>query len=426
MKKKNEKKSLLDSRKVSIPLSVLIAIGIWTIVTLYIVPKTSVTINNVPVNFTYDTQYQQLSLDIVNAPEARASVQLDGNGADIVGLGSADMIVYPDYSAVKGPGTVELPLKVQLTNSQLAKTVTAVTDAKVTVVFDTVVEKEFTVQVELNEVTTAEGYVLHSRTATPRSVTVRGPESEVEKIGGIVAPVEYSEELQNLSDSKLATVTLQARDANNQPVDLQYTTFDNTMADVNISVYQTKELPLAVNFINVPANYDLSNLKYSLSQQTMMVTGKPATIAGLTELAVSDFDLAGSFELDKSYQLSVNLPKDVESRDNLSTVTLTFNTEGLATKTLNVSNIRVVNQPTNIQIKPTVTRLNNVTLVGPREQLEKLSPASVVAMIDAGDIQVTEGTESLAVSIQVPSSSTIFAIGSYSVECTIAASGAAG
>ena len=108
-----------------------------------------------------------------------------------------------------------------------------------------------------------------------------------------------------------------------------------------------------------------------------MVSGRSSVIQNLTEITVSDFDLS-SFQLDKVYQLQVNLPKGVESRDNITTVNLTFNTQGYATKTINVSQIRVINQPANMEIKALDSRISSVTLVGPEEELEALSPNSVV------------------------------------------------
>ena len=123
-------------------------------------------------------------------------------------------------------------------------------------------------------------------------------------------------------------------------------------------------------------------------------------------------------------EMAKNLPKGVESRDNLTTVNLTFNTQGYASKTINVSQIRVINQPANMSITALDPRITGVVLVGPEEELEALSPNSVVAVVDASDIQIAEGREKLAASIQIPASTTIFATGSYSVECQVSASGA--
>ena len=57
---------------------------------------------------------------------------------------------------------------------------------------------------------------------------------------------------------------------------------------------QVRELPLAVDFINVPTGFDTSSLNYSLSQETMLVAGPTRTVSALTELSVVSFDLASS------------------------------------------------------------------------------------------------------------------------------------
>ena len=190
MKKRKIDRSFLNNRGVNILLSLGIALLIWTIVTVYIDPDQTNRLKGVPVNFEQDSQmYTSLGLDIINDPMAQVTVELAGNGTDVYGLTAENVLVYPDYSIVKGPGTWELNLLVRVLGNSASR-VTASTSDTVTVVFDTIESKEFTVQVEMDQqITIADGYVLHSTTAAPSIVTVRGPESEVEKIGSIVAKV---------------------------------------------------------------------------------------------------------------------------------------------------------------------------------------------------------------------------------------------
>lgn len=417
--KKDKDKTLLDDRRFSIPLSILLAVALWMVVTMVINPNQSTTLYNVPVDFTYNsTSYTSKGLDIVNNPQKSVSLKLEGNGYDLSGLKSEDFVVYPDYTSVNGPGEVTLPLRVMVRDSSSQVKASVNKDERVTVVFDSIEEKTFPVQVQASDLTIADGFILQGTVASPSTVTVHGPASEVDDIDRIVARVEPSSDLQNMSESKIKTVTLEPQDAEGKPLTLQYTTLDTNVVDVTINIYQTKELPLAVNFINVPEGFDLNNLKYTLSQETMVVSGKPETLEGLNELAVSDFDLS-TFELDKSYSLTVNLPKGVESKNNVKNITLSFDTTGLTSRTLNVSNIRTINTPDNYDVEVKDTRVTNVTLIGPKDELEALSPSSVVATVDMSQSQVAEGTESLSAAISVPSSSTIFAVGSYSVECSI-------
>ncbi len=417
--KKDKNKSLLDDRRVTIPLSLLIALTLWMVVTLVINPNSNQPLSNVPVDFTYNaTTYTNQQLDIVNNPDVKVKLQLSGNGYEVAKAQASDFIVYPDYSMVTGAGEVELPLRVKLRNTSLNVNATVVSPERVTVVFDQVEEKDFKITVEANNLTIADGYIMQGTVASPTSVTVRGPASEVDKIASVVARIQPSSDLEDMSESKLKTVELLPLDANGNVLQLQYATMDTTMAEVTINIYQTKELPLKINFINEPENFDESSLKYTLSQQTMVVSGTPETLANLSELAVSDFDLA-SFELDKSYSLTVNLPRGVESKDNVKTITLSFDTSNMTKRTINVSEIRTINAPDNYDVSVNTKRITNVTLIGPKEELEKLSPSSVVATVDVSQSQVVTGTENLSATISVPSSSTIFAVGSYSVECSI-------
>lgn len=429
--KNKEKKTLWDSRQFNIILSLVLALAIWTYVTTVKDPDQTRRLDKVPVDFSYAAEvYKAKELDIVNNPELSVTVRLKGDGANVNSIKPEDIIVYPDYALLAGPGEVSLPLQVRFIDSRKGRDIEAICADEAKLVFDLVEEKSFDVQVVMDkdQITVADGYVLNGLTATPGKVTLQGPKSEIDRIDRIVARVkpggpDVQSSLQNLSDSKLVTATLEAWDANDQPVELKYTVMDNTLVDVSISVYRTKDLPLKVNFINVSPDYDLSNLKYTLSQESMTVTGKPAVVENLTELMVSDFDLGNSFELDKVFQLNVELPKGVSSKDNLSTVTLTFDNQDLTSKKLTVNNIRVINQPAGIKITPLDSKVSNVTLIGPKEELEKLTSSNVVAQIDASAAQIKEGTENLAVRIQIPAFDTVFAVGSYTVECSVGADG---
>ena len=164
----------------------------------------------------------------------------------------------------------------------------------------------------------------------------------------------------------------------------------------------------------------MSKLPYTLSQQTLTVAGPSRQISTMTSLSVGYFDLS-TFELDKDWPMSIELPENIVSQENVTAVTLSFDSSNLARKVLNVSrdNIRVINLPANYQLEPENTRINNVTLIGPKDEIAGLSASNVVAQIDAQDIQVSVGKQNLTVQIYVPAASGVFAVGSYTVECNI-------
>ena len=419
--KKNS--SLWDNRAFLMVLSAISAILIWMIVTMYFDPQGSVTITDATVNFSYQsTNYTSLGLDIVDMPDAgNVRVQVDGNGTVIGNLTAADIMVYPQYSNVKGPGETTLKLEARIINSDynnMGIKLTVLRPTSVRVVFDTVSEKTFPVTQDTSGITIADGFTLNGVSTVPAEVTLSGPTSELEQIASVVAPV-TTEEI--LSDSMTVRSALELRDANGNVLTPQYTTMDNDVASVTLNVYQVRELPLSVAFINTPNNFDESSLSYSLSVPTLRVAGPAKIVGPLNELSVVAFDLGREFTFDRDYQKNIELPNGVVSLDGVSTVTIQFDTTKMASRTFSVSNLRPVNVPSTINLDVLTTVIRNVTVYGPADEMEELSADSILAQIDCQDLTVTSGQQTIPVSIQIPSSSRIFAVGNYTVQCEVTA-----
>ena len=417
--KKFKWEKLWGDRRFLLLLSLGIAVLLWLYVTMSVMPNTSTTLSGVPVDFDYDSaKYTTLGLDIVNEPSYTVDLILSGDGSVLGAARASDFVVYPDYSSVKGAGSQTLNLNVKIINPDLENRVTATIERgrrTVDVVFDTILTKTLPVTVETSGLHIAEGYSLNKVSSSPSEITITGPSTEVSQVTAVVAPLSMEGEL---SESQLVQVPLEMRDANGKTLDLPYTTMEDNIVDVTVSVYKQVELPLVVNFINVPSYFDVNTLQYSLSQETLLVSGPERVVNNLTELSVGSFDLS-TFSLDKDYQMNVELPDGIVSNENVSSVTLSFDTTGMSERSFNVSQISVINVPANYQVEVTTKRINNVVLVGPEEDLEQLSAGSIEARINAEDLQVAVGTQTVAVQIQVPSNPRVFAIGTYTVTCNI-------
>ena len=65
--------------------------------------------------------------------------------------------------------------------------------------------------------------------------------------------------------------------------------------------------------------------------------------------------------------------------------------------------------------------VNDVTVYGPADEIESLSADSVIAQIDCQSVNLTVGQQTIPVTIQIPSSTRMFATGSYTVQCEVSA-----
>lgn len=417
------RKSLWSYPLFSLILALFCGFVAWTVVAVYVDPQGSVTVQDVPINYANSASaYTSQGLDIVEKPSIETvDVRVDGNSTIIGNITNSDIMVYPSYAGVSGAGRVTLRLQARLVNTtdfpgDIECTVES--PRTIEVVFDEVSEKTLAITVDASAVSVAEGYMLNRSAAVPAEITLRGPTSELDQIASVVATVSSDAEL---SDTTTVPATLELRDENGEVYTPQYTTMDSETANVTLTVYQVRELPLAVDFIGTPTNFDTRSLRYTLSQDTLRVAGPARTISALEELTVTNFDLSQEFELGRDYQRLVELPSGIVSLDGVTSVTLSFDTSDMGSTTLNISNISAINVPSNYEVEILSSMVSGVTLYGPAEEVEALSADSVVAQIDCQSVNLTVGQQTIPVTIQIPSSSRIFATGSYTVQCEVRA-----
>ena len=414
------KRNLLNDRRIRLLLSLLGAVIAWMAVTIVVQPGTTTTIYNVPVDFTYDSAaYTSRGLSIVNAEEKTVNLKLSGDGYTIGSLSANDFVVYPDWSSVRDSGEKTLRLLVRGANGLLnGVTVTMEgSDNTVDVVFDVVEEKTVPITVTTNYLTIADGYILYDTELSKETVTLSGPSTEIDKVETCTAEVTHNGELTSpvTLDTDLRFYTRSGSE-----VKFEYTTLEADSVEVTLQVYKLATLPVEVSFINAPRDFDPSVLVYSLSKKTLNVAGPESQIDRLSTLSVGTIDLS-TFALDKVYEMPIELPSGIRLLDNISSITVSFDSSRLETKTMNLpaSCVQVVNLPSTYTLTVQTERLMNVTLCGPAGLLDTLVPEQVVIEIDAEDFSVATGEQNIACRLYVPSNGKIFALGSYVLQCRI-------
>ena len=290
-------------------------------------------------------------------------------------------------------------------------------DNSVDVVFDVVEEKTVPITVTTNYLTIADGYILYGTELSKETVTLSGPSTEIDKVETCTAEVTHKGEL---TDSVTLDTALRFYTKSGSEVKFEYTNLEESSVEVTLEVYKMATLPVSVSFINAPRNFDPSVLVYSLSKQTLNVAGPESQIEKLSTLSVGTIDLS-TFALNKVYELPIELPGNIRLLDNISSITVSFDSSKLETKTMNLpaSCVQVVNLPSTYTLTVQTERLMNVTLCGPAGLLDTLVPEQVVIEIDADDFYVAAGQQNVACRLYVPSNGKIFALGSYVIQCKI-------
>lgn len=418
MKKNKTVEKFLQNKRFSMFLSLLLAVITWMLVTRYIDPSRTDVIDKVPVDFDYNAAtYQSLGLEILNKEQIYVKVDVAGDGYVLSGLSAKDITVHPLYDdQVRGPGTYELELTFKSKNNK-AYEVTSINPRYVTVQFDKVVDKKMPITINAINLEIAEGYYLDTPVAAPAEVNLYGPESSINKIAKVVANVSVSEKRK---DSVVAPADLELQDKDGNVISTtdNYITMDVDKVEVRLNILEEREIPITVEYTNVPYGFDTSLLKMKLSQDILRVAAPTALWENFQSFNVGYIDLS-TFQMDKEYQFSVKLPDGFINRDNLLNLTATFDNSHLEMKLVNVTDVRSSGAlPKGLKLTvPTNGSINNVKLIGPSDVLKDITSANVVAQINATELSQISGKQDVPVHIIIPGSSQVFAIGSYKIVC---------
>ncbi|MEG2930726.1 MAG: CdaR family protein [Ruthenibacterium sp.] len=408
--------ALFASKRATAILSIVLAVFTWMVVITVVSPESTRSIP-IPVDFAYnEAVYVSQGLSIVEKPSQTVTVYLKGDGSVLGSLSQNDILVYPDYSIVKGAGTYTLKLEAKNANSKKFD-ITGASGTYVELVFDKLATQKFSVAVNATGIQPADGYYMDLPLVSPVEVTLTGPEKSMSRVEKVVANVELAEER---TESAIVTAKLQYLDKDGKTVEDPDIKADSDQVEVTIPIYKIKELPLTVEYTSVPTGFDPAVLKATLSEKTIRVAGPAAQLDGMTSISAGIVDLA-AFKLGEDVTTNVEVPEGLRNVDALQSVTIHFATESYATKTVTVTELRTINVSEGVRVSFPNKRVNSVVLVGEQNELDALSATGVVAQVDASptNIAVSKGQQNIPVQIVVPSAKTVFAVGSYTILCDV-------
>ncbi len=207
--------NLMDNNKFVLLLSLFIAFIVWVTVAMYASPEESFTVYNVPITVnTENSLVAQKGYKNFWQSDEKIDVTVTGPRYLITSITPDDILVSANLNTVDTAGVSELELRVKLKERIPDVTISAQSKTTVEIYFDTELEKEFDIQTDqaLVAAKLAEGYLLNSAELTVTKVTLRGPETEMNKIVSVVATPELPEDL--LFETVTIPVTLSLEGAN--------------------------------------------------------------------------------------------------------------------------------------------------------------------------------------------------------------------
>ena len=272
------------------------------------------------------------------------------------------------------------------------------------------INKDFTVTADISSVVVAADCMADMPTVNPGTVNISGPEYKINSIAKVVA---VTSENTTVSRSTVLTGLIKLYDENDAEIDKSLLTLSFETADVTVPVMKEVTLPIKVEYVNVPEGFNTDVLHQSLSVSELKLAVPAQYAASLSEFVVGYIDLS-TLETDKPYEFAVTLPTGYRSMDDVKKVIATISGANLTEKNVNVSEIKIINDPDG-KIEVLTSVINNVVLVGEPDAIENLSVGGVIAQIDAARLSLAQGQQSVSASFIIPSTDRVFVKGSYTV-----------
>ncbi|MBR4929029.1 MAG: hypothetical protein IKZ63_05940 [Oscillospiraceae bacterium] len=408
----------LTSKPKLMALSLVLAVVIWSFVALSVNSITTRTIDNVVVEMpSTGASYQSLGLDLIEGEteEHTVSITVSGDRSTIGMLTSDSITVTPDFSKVTEAGTYNITLNAVKNNQLLDYEIRTVEPSSLVLTFGESAMRKFQISPSVSGFTVADGYVAQPIVCSPVSVTVVGSRETVDRIRKVTAEGRMAG---SLSSSATITGTIHLYDADNNEISPDKLRMDVSSVDLLVPIYKEGSMDFDIEFVNVPSGFDTSVLKYSLSPSTIRIAYAEGSAAPTAIRTVGYVDVA-TLDLGETYQFDVTLPSGYVDLDGVGTIEVRFDPQGMDSRKMTVTDIRASNVPEGYEVTVLTDHISGVNIIGDAQTVSDLVPTSVVAVIDASVLKPEPGTQSVPVTILVPSSSSVWAMGSYTVNVEV-------
>lgn len=407
----------LTSKPKLMALSLAIAVVIWSFVALNINSMSTRTIEGIKVEIpSAGASYQSLGLDIIDSGEEyTCSVTVYGDRSIIGALTADSITVTPDFSKVTEAGTYNITLNAVKDNQLLDYEIRSVNPTRLVLTFGESVMRKFQITPVVTGFSLSEGYVTQPFVASPSTITVIGSSETVDRIRKVTAEASLPGVL---TESHTVQGTIHLYDAEDNEISTELLRLDARNVEVLVPVYRQSEMQFDIEFTNVPAGFDTSVLKYTLSPSSISVAYTGTSVNPGTVRTIGYVDM-GSLDLNGTYEFDLTLPSGYVKLEDADKVSVKFNTEGMSSLKMTVTDIRVSNVPEGYEVKILTDKIAGVTVIGDTETLSRLVSGSLTAVIDGSQLKPENGTQSVPASVIIPSSSTVWAIGTYTVNIEV-------
>lgn len=400
-------------------LSLLIAVGIWLFVDTDNATRTTVEINDIPVEYLNETTaLAERGLMLLDNSDHTVSLTVEGRRPIIAQLDKSQVRIQADLLDITETGSQNVGFRIVYPHpkndySKFSRELTVKNQSSymVTVNIGELYSKEVEVHCEVQG-TVAEGYSAGELRMQPEVLEIRGQEEDL-------APVSYAKvvlKIDNATATVKQTLDYQFYDAQDTLLEGRgiHATMDQVQVTLPVNV--TKELRLEMKFLEAPGAR-LKNVDYTISPATVVVTGDAALLEGVSSIVLDEFDLV-SLGGDTTYNYAISLPEGCENLSGISRATLRIAYKDMDSAALTTTQVRLQNVPEG-KTATVLTEEVPVAIFGTAADVKAISGQDILVLADLTDFSSAAGSYTVPATVQVESDGDVGVSGNYQIRVTI-------
>lgn len=382
-------KKFTESKIFNIILSILIALGLWAYVTASVTDVGESTVRNIPVTVVGEEALNAKGLMIDPNTKLTVSARVSGNRTLLVNMASNPSEYFSatiNVAEITEPGTYDLNCTITPEFTSLTSTGVRVMDQEGKTIQVTVTRlMSKTVEVRgVFEGTVDEdnNYRANPVEVTPGTIKVQGPET-------LVNQVEYAQVTitgDKLTKTYTGELGFQLMTADGEVVDDDDLTTNVNTVSVVMPVVKTMEVPLSVEYIYGGGITEDNFERYvtvDIQPATIQVSGDEADVSYLEgkTITVGKIDLSQVIQDQQEFVFPIELTPELSNDSGITQATVTVTIRGLETKTVETSNIDVINTPSGFTADA-VTQSLQVKVRGPADALDTVEGYQIRVVVD--------------------------------------------
>ncbi len=393
-----------------IVLSILIAVVLWAYVVNVENPDIEVSISDIPVTFVGEEALAENNLMVISGKTATITLRLQGKRQTLTQLNRDNITITVDLSKLVATGLHQLAYDIRFPSNITVGGNVTILDRSSNYV-DVTLGRMVTKTVDVTAVfegSIASGYVGDEMIVSPETIEISGEELEIAKVK--CAEVILTGE--NLTETLSADMAYRLIDYDGNEVvsdDIQKST---ETVHVTLPVGVIRDVPLRVE-LQEGGGAKAENAQVEIEPSSITLSGEESELDSLESITIGSIDLSQVLS-SSEVSFSIPLPSNVQNISGITEAKVKLSITGLTTKTVQVTDINLINEPRGVHAS-LVTQNLQVVVRGTEESVSQIFSHNLRVVADLSEIDGATGNYHVPAKVYLNGYTDAGVVGEYKI-----------